>query len=77
MPSESNFLLVTAPGATIDAQELAPRLYQQLKEDGVLVRYFDQPRLRDKLRITVGTAEENSRLLDCLTRYQSSQRSAS
>lgn len=71
MPSESNFLLVTAPGTTVEAEKLAPRLYQQLKEDGVLVRYFDQPRLRDKLRITVGTAEENDKLLDCLVRYQS------
>lgn len=71
MPSDSNFLLVTAPGVITEAEKLAPHLYQQLKEDGVLVRYFDQPRLRDKLRITVGTAEENDRLLACLTRYQS------
>ena len=45
---------------------LALTLYQGLKEDGILVRYFDQPRLRDKLRITVGTAQENTLLLQCL-----------
>lgn len=67
MPSESNFVLATVPGVDSNAQ--ARRLYQQLKDDGILIRYFDQPRLRDKLRITIGTAEENTQLLACLTRY--------
>jgi len=31
------------------------------------VRYFDQDRLRDKLRISIGTEEENSRLIQALT----------
>lgn len=79
IPSESNFLLVTAPdgvkaedAAAVtagSAEQLAPVLYQRLKDDGVLIRYFDQPRLRDKLRITVGTPQENDRLLGCLRRY--------
>lgn len=70
VPSESNFLLVTVPVGSAVAQEagekLARQLYQGLKDDGILVRYFDQPRLRDKLRITIGTAHENSQLLQSL-----------
>jgi histidinol-phosphate aminotransferase len=38
----------------------------RLKDNGILVRYFDQPRLRDKLRITIGTHDENTRLLQQL-----------
>ncbi|MCG7924754.1 MAG: histidinol-phosphate transaminase, partial [Candidatus Thiodiazotropha taylori] len=33
---------------------------------GVIVRHFKQPRIKDFLRITVGTAEENQRLLEAL-----------
>lgn len=68
-PSQSNFLLATVPYGDDSAEEAenkARRCYQQLKEAGILVRYFDQPRLRDKLRITIGTFEENQRLLGSL-----------
>ena len=37
--------------------------YQGLKDQGILVRYFDRPGLTDKIRITVGTADENNALL--------------
>ena len=60
--SQSNFLLATAP-AGISARHI----YEGLKEAGILVRYFDQPRLVDKVRITVGTPEENAALMDTLT----------
>ncbi len=56
--SQSNFLLVTVP-----APHLAEQLYQGLKSAGILVRYFKLPGLDDKLRITIGTPEENQRLL--------------
>lgn len=61
--SQSNFLLATVP-----APWSAAKLYEGLKSAGVLVRYFKHPGLEDKLRITVGTAEENQRLLSELTR---------
>jgi histidinol-phosphate aminotransferase len=71
-PSQSNFLLATLP-ATDSRYEspeiLARECYQRLKDDGILVRYFDMPRLRDKLRITIGTAQENSQLLHYLESY--------
>jgi histidinol-phosphate aminotransferase len=38
-------------------------LYEALRESDILVRYFDQNRLQDKLRITVGTDAENKALI--------------
>ena len=63
-PSQANFLLAQAPArSTLTAQDI----YLALKERGILVRYFDAPRLKDKLRITIGTPEQNSRLVAALT----------
>jgi histidinol-phosphate aminotransferase len=58
--SETNFLLVQPP------QGNAERLYLGLKARGILVRYFNQPGLSDKLRITVGTEEQNQLLVEAL-----------
>ncbi|NES80849.1 MAG: histidinol-phosphate transaminase [Moorea sp. SIO2B7] len=55
--SQTNFVLATPPGG--DAEQL----YLALKERGILVRYYKEPRLDDKLRITVGTPEQNQVLL--------------
>ncbi|MYK87523.1 MAG: histidinol-phosphate transaminase [Acidobacteria bacterium] len=44
----------------------ARRLYHGLRERGVLVRYFAEPGLADKLRITIGTEQETTRLLSAL-----------
>ncbi|MBW4517568.1 MAG: histidinol-phosphate transaminase [Timaviella obliquedivisa GSE-PSE-MK23-08B] len=60
-PSHGNFLLATVPSGSH-----AESLYLGLKERGILVRYFNQPGLADKLRITVGTAEQNQILLEAL-----------
>ncbi|HEY9632039.1 MAG TPA: histidinol-phosphate transaminase [Coleofasciculaceae cyanobacterium] len=60
LPSEANFLLAQSPLGN------AQPLYQMLKQQGILVRYFNQPRLDDKLRITVGTPEQNETLLKVL-----------
>jgi histidinol-phosphate aminotransferase len=59
-PSETNFLLVRPPNGD------AERIYQRLKVEGILIRYFNQPRLADKLRITVGTEEQNQILIQTL-----------
>ncbi len=63
LASQSNFLLCTIPESIG-----APRAYAALKQEGILVRYFDQDRLRDKLRISIGTQEENERLVNALAR---------
>jgi len=60
LPSQSNFLLVTPPAD-------ASSVYQSLKRRSILVRYFDQDRLRDKLRITIGTPAQNNALISTLT----------
>lgn len=56
--SKSNFLFVTHPRYS------AGELYLQLKEAGIVVRYFDKPRIDQYLRITIGTDEEMDCLLD-------------
>lgn len=63
-PSESNFLLAKPPADGPDAV----KLYESLKAEQIFVRYFDQDRLRDKLRITIGTPEQNDALLQALPR---------
>ncbi len=62
MPSQTNFLLTDCYAAPISAADL----YRGLKEQHILVRFFDTPRLNRYLRITVGTEEENERLLNAL-----------
>ena len=54
-PSHGNFVLA--------AHAQAQRLHDDLRRNRVWVRHFDQPGLRDKLRITVGTPEQNIQLL--------------
>jgi histidinol-phosphate aminotransferase len=56
-PSEANFLLVRVPDAE--------RAFQSLKEQNVLVKNL-HPGLRNCLRITVGTSDENRILLTAL-----------
>jgi histidinol-phosphate aminotransferase len=41
-------------------------LYEKLKERKILVRYFDLPRLKKGVRITIGTHEEMVFLLDAI-----------
>ena len=67
-PSEANFLLVRP--ATGRAREI----YEALKTDGILVRYFDTAGLEDKLRITVGTDTQNDRLVTVLAEQLSRPR---
>jgi histidinol-phosphate aminotransferase len=62
-PSQSNFILVTIPETFAGG---AANVYQLLKEKGIFIRYFDKDRLRDKLRITIGTTAENDKLLTAL-----------
>ena len=44
----------------------AADIYQKLKEKHILVRHFGGPGLDDKLRISIGTIEENNHLLSTL-----------
>jgi len=59
-PSEANFLWVKPAGRT------AKELFEALKAEGILIRYFPGERTGDFLRITVGTDGEVDRLLQVL-----------
>ncbi|MET0090354.1 MAG: histidinol-phosphate transaminase [Candidatus Thiodiazotropha sp.] len=61
LPSSANFILAAPPNR--DAAGLAARL----REQGVIVRHFRQPRIDSYLRITIGTPEENRRLIQAVT----------
>jgi histidinol-phosphate aminotransferase len=56
LPSSANFLFVKPPIA-------GDQFMTELREAGVLVRYFDGARTRDHVRITIGTDEEMDVLL--------------
>ncbi|WP_445116404.1 histidinol-phosphate transaminase [Acinetobacter sp. WZC-1] len=60
LPSHANFIFASLPGR--DAGELA----KQLRESGIIVRHFNQPRIDQFLRITIGTDVQNQRLVDTL-----------
>ncbi|NKB32357.1 MAG: histidinol-phosphate transaminase [Pseudomonadales bacterium] len=60
-PSQTNFVLCQVPDSFGAAE-----LYQALKKRGILVRYFQQQRLEDKLRISIGSEEENITILAAL-----------
>ena len=58
--SETNFIL--AKCAECSAEEV----HAQLANRRIYVRYFNLPGLDDKLRITVGTKEQNDKLVAAL-----------
>jgi histidinol-phosphate aminotransferase len=57
-PSQANFFLIRVPDAE--------RTFEALRRQGVLVRNLNSPALRDCLRVTVGTPDENRILLNAL-----------
>lgn len=62
-PTKSNFILCQVTGR--DAAELKSRLAQ---EYGIFIRYFNKPRLRDNIRISVGRPQDTDILVDALRR---------
>lgn len=60
LPSKANFIFATHP------QYQATDLAKGLREQGVIVRHFNRPRIDQFLRITIGTIEQNQRLIDSL-----------
>ncbi|MEM1107535.1 MAG: histidinol-phosphate transaminase [Planctomycetota bacterium] len=65
--SHTNFVLAKVLGNDRQSpDQQAKAIYESLKQNNVLIRYFSKPRLTDKLRITVGTPAQNDRLLELL-----------
>ena len=58
--STTNFVFASHPD--IDGE----KLYQALKERGILVRHFNNPRISQYNRITVGTREQMEKLIDAI-----------
>ncbi|NNE37541.1 MAG: histidinol-phosphate transaminase, partial [Gammaproteobacteria bacterium] len=61
VPSSANFLMAQ------HKTYLAEDLYLKLKENGILIRYFDMPRINNFVRISIGTDEDMDTLCRCLT----------
>lgn len=59
-PSKANFLFARHPGIA------GKDLFARLREEGILVRRWDLPRIGDHLRISIGTDEEMERLCQAL-----------
>jgi histidinol-phosphate aminotransferase len=59
-PSAANFIL-----CRVTEGDALP-VKQQLEQQGILVRYYRTPLLRDYIRISVGAPEQNDRLLAAL-----------
>jgi histidinol-phosphate aminotransferase len=59
--SSANFLFAKHPHVA------GAEIYRSLKERGILVRHFDNPRITDYNRITVGTPQQMDALLRNLT----------
>jgi len=60
LDSMANFIFVTHP--VKEAREL----FSELKERGILVRYFNKPRIDKYLRVSIGTDEEMDSFLGAL-----------
>ena len=58
LPSQANFIF--AKSDRISGGDL----YRKLKENGILVRWFDSDRIRDYVRITIGSAEQMAVLVE-------------
>lgn len=63
LPSAANFVFAKPNHETLSTKEI----FEKLRENGVIVRHWDKPRIKDYLRITVGTDEQNARLIATLT----------
>lgn len=61
--SQANYLLATWQGTPN-----AKQIFQQLRDQAILVRYFDLQGLQDALRISVGTEKDTDALLGALNK---------
>jgi len=60
LPSTANFIFTHHP------MHSGEKLYQALRDRGIIVRHFKSPRIENFLRITIGTDEQSSELVAAL-----------
>lgn len=64
LPSKTNFIFVRPEKLP------AKDMFERLRQQGIYVRWFDKPRIRDYLRITIGTEKEMRTLVDAIGNIQ-------
>ena len=57
IPSEANFIFIS------HGTYAGRSLFQRLRDQGILVRYFNKPKIDNFLRVSIGTDEEMDRFL--------------
>lgn len=62
--SQANFLFVQHP------QIAGEKLFLSLKEKNILVRWFNQPRIKNYLRISIGTQAEMEELIEAIKQIE-------
>jgi histidinol-phosphate aminotransferase len=60
LPSHANFIFARPKDGNASAVASA------LREQGIIVRHFDKPRVQEYLRITIGTQAQHERLIEAL-----------
>ncbi len=58
--------LVPSKARELIKQSPAKEIWRQLQQRGIFIRYFDTPRLKDCLRISVGRPEDTDALVEAL-----------
>jgi histidinol-phosphate/aromatic aminotransferase/cobyric acid decarboxylase-like protein len=66
--SDANFVLVKMPAALEDP------LQKFLTERRIAIKFFSEPEFSTCIRITIGTSEQNKRLLKALTEFLATTR---
>ena len=64
--SNTNFVFAKHPDIT------GAEMYKKLRDNGILVRFFDAPRTKEYVRITIGAAEEMQILAEALKKSRRS-----
>jgi histidinol-phosphate aminotransferase len=57
LPSKANFIFAR------HKEQSGEVLAKSLREQGIIVRHFNKPRISEFLRITIGTIEQNDALI--------------
>jgi histidinol-phosphate aminotransferase len=60
LPSTANFIFTRHP------KHAGAKLYQSLRDRGMIVRHFKSPRIEEFLRITIGTDDQTNELISAL-----------
>ncbi|HUN55179.1 MAG TPA: histidinol-phosphate transaminase [Smithella sp.] len=67
IPSQANFVFVSFPKCSGGV------LFSRLREKGILVRYFNKPKIDNFIRVTIGTDEEMDIFLDAIASIESTE----